>query len=192
VSSQCHSCDQWGLRPEQSDCSCDNLPGTGLHCVADIDMYSEFVITMTIPAIGLLFIFLFYHGWLWRIQRLTAAASDSLDAETGALQKQGDSLEDTDALASHGARDLCAWLAIGWLFMVKQAPNQSTRTNKCSLLPLPTLIACSCRSTPSSAGRPSNPLPALTSMTARHFTKTSEPAKTSPIIVWSASKLTSE
>jgi hypothetical protein len=87
-------------------------------------MYSEFVITMTIPAVGLLLIFLLYRGWLWRIQTSAAAAGGSSDAETGALQKQGDSLEDTDASASHGARDLCAWLAIGWLFMVNQAPCQ--------------------------------------------------------------------
>ena len=86
-------------------------------------MYSEFIITMTIPAVGLVLIFLFYRGWLWRIQRPAMAAHGDSDAEKGALQKQDDSLEDANAIASHGARDLCAWLAIGWLFMVNQAPK---------------------------------------------------------------------
>lgn len=88
-------------------------------------MYSEFAITTIVPAVGLLLIFLFYRGWVWRIQRLGAAAGNSPDAETGALHKQGGSLEDTDAVASHVARDLCAWLAIGWLFMVTKAPHQT-------------------------------------------------------------------
>jgi hypothetical protein len=99
-------------------------------------MYTEFIITMIIPAVGILVIFLFYRGWRWRIHRAdvggrtlegsASAEADSPDAETGALQKQGDSLGDTraDAVALQGARNICAWLAIGWLFMVKQAPFQ--------------------------------------------------------------------
>jgi hypothetical protein len=101
-------------------------------------MYSEFIITMIIPAVGLLLIFLFYRGWLWRIGRSAAAADGDLDAEKGPLQKQSDSQEDTNAMASHGARDLCAWLAIGWLFMVSKAPNQIRIINRiCFLLSLP-------------------------------------------------------
>ena len=46
-------------------------------------MYAEFVITVTIPAVGLVLIYLFYHGWLWWIQQSATAASDSLDPETG-------------------------------------------------------------------------------------------------------------
>jgi hypothetical protein len=90
-----------------------------LHCVADIDMYSEFFITMTRPGVGILLIFLVYRGWLWRIGRSTAAAGYNLDAENGALQKQDNNPEHTDAVASRSTRDLCAWLAIGWLFMVR-------------------------------------------------------------------------
>jgi hypothetical protein len=57
---------------------------------------------------------------------LASAEVGSPDAETGALQKQGDSLEDTyaDAVVLQSARNTCAWLAIGWLFMVKHAPFQ--------------------------------------------------------------------
>ena len=92
-------------------------------------MYSEFVITMIIPAVGLLLIFLFYHGWLWRIQRSTTStstANGSTDAEKGALHGQDvASLEpDSDAMACRGVRDLCTWLAIGWLFMVSPVPSQ--------------------------------------------------------------------
>ena len=69
----------------------------------------------------------------WRIHQadvggwgLASAEAGSSDAETGALQKQGDSLEDTcaDVVALQGARNICTWLAIGWLFMVKHAPFQ--------------------------------------------------------------------
>jgi hypothetical protein len=65
----------------------------------------------------------------WRIHRAdvrgwvsASAQAGSPDAETGALQKQGDSLDDTRPdLALQGARNICAWLAIGWLFKVKHA-----------------------------------------------------------------------
>jgi hypothetical protein len=95
--------------------------------VADIDMYSEFSITMTIPAVGLLLIFLFYQGWLWRIKGASkwsaAAVESNEDAETGTLQTDtaghaAGELEDADVMATRGARDLCVWLAIGWLFLV--------------------------------------------------------------------------
>ena len=90
-----------------------------MHCVADIDMYTEFIITMTIPAIGLFLIAVFYHVRLWQI-RQSAAVVDFLDTEMGPLQKQDKILlEDTDAVAVRSNRDLCVWLAIGWLFMVK-------------------------------------------------------------------------
>ena len=92
----------------------------GLHCVATIDMYAEFVITMTVPAGGLLLIYVFYRARLWRIGRSGAATEDDPDTEKGALRKQADSLEDADAMAARQARDLCIWLAIGWLFMVKR------------------------------------------------------------------------
>ena len=84
-------------------------------------MYTEFVITMTIPAVGLVLIIAFYCGRLWTIrQAARAVTEETADTETGALQKQGDTLENTDAAAERSNRDLCVWLAIGWLFMVKR------------------------------------------------------------------------
>ena len=82
-------------------------------------MYTEFIITMTIPAVGLVLIIAFYHVRLWQIRQSAVVAEDSTDTETGPLQTQGDSLKDTDAAAVRSNRDLCVWLAIGWLFMVK-------------------------------------------------------------------------
>jgi hypothetical protein len=39
-------------------------------------------------------------------------------------------LEDAGVMASQGARDLCAWLAIGWLFMVnKELQKKSDLSN---------------------------------------------------------------
>jgi hypothetical protein len=88
--------------------------------VADIDMYSEFAITMTIPAVGVLLIFVLYRGWLWHIQRSATAAESIEDAETGALHTdKAGGLEDADAMAARRTRDLCVWLAIGWLFLVR-------------------------------------------------------------------------
>jgi hypothetical protein len=93
---------------------------TGLHCVADIDMYTEFIITMTIPFVGLVLIIAFYRVRLWQIQQSAVVAEEITDTETGPLQKPGDGLEDTDAAAVRSNRDLCVWLAIGWLFMVRK------------------------------------------------------------------------
>ena len=92
----------------------------GLHCVADIDMYTEFIITMTIPAVGLVLIIAFYHLRLWQIRQSAVVAQDNTDTETGPLQEKDDILEDTDAAAVRSNRDLCVWLGIGWLFMVKR------------------------------------------------------------------------
>ena len=80
----------------------------GLHCVATIDMYAEFVITMTVPAGGLLLIYVFYRARLWQIDpdRSAAATEDDPEMETGALCKQTDSLEDADAMAARQARGM--------------------------------------------------------------------------------------
>ena len=68
-------------------------------------MYTEFVITMTIPAVGLVLIIVFYCGRLWTIrQAARAATEETADAETGALQKQGDTPEDTNAAAVRSHR----------------------------------------------------------------------------------------
>ena len=81
-------------------------------------MYTEFIITMTIPSVGLLLIIAFYHIRLWKIRLSAVVSEGGTDTEQGPLQKQGDSLEDTDVAAVRSNRDLCVWLAIGWLFMV--------------------------------------------------------------------------
>jgi hypothetical protein len=83
-------------------------------------MYTEFIITMTIPAVGLVFIIAFYCVRLWHIRQSAVVAEEITDTEQGPLQKLGDGLEDTDEAAMRSNRDLCVWLAIGWLFMVRQ------------------------------------------------------------------------
>ena len=83
-------------------------------------MYTEFIITMAIPAVGLVLIIAFYRVRLWQIQQSAVVAEEITDTETGPLQKPGDGLEDTDAAAVRSNRDLCVWLAIGWLFMVRK------------------------------------------------------------------------
>ena len=47
----------------------------GIHCVVEMDLFSEFAITVTVPIIGLLLIFLMYHGRL-RCESTRAAGSD--------------------------------------------------------------------------------------------------------------------
>jgi hypothetical protein len=83
-------------------------------------MYTEFIVTVTIPTVGLVIIVAFYYIRLWQIRQSAVAAEEITDTELGPLQKQGENLEDTDAAAARSNRDLCVWLAIGWLFMVTQ------------------------------------------------------------------------
>ena len=83
-------------------------------------MYTEFIITMAIPAVGLILIIAFYCVRLWHIRQSAVVAEEITDTEQGPLQKPGDGMEDTDAAAVRSNRDLCVWLAIGWLFMVKE------------------------------------------------------------------------
>ena len=80
-------------------------------------MYNEFVITMIIPAVGLLLIYAFYRGRLWWLQRSITAVDGSPDAETGALQDSVGGFKEKTAMQARGIRDLAVWLAIGWLFM---------------------------------------------------------------------------
>jgi hypothetical protein len=82
-------------------------------------MYTEFIITVTIPAVGIVLIAVFYYVRLWQI-RQSVVVVEFLDTEMGPLQKQDKSLKDTDAAAVRSNRDICVWLAIGWLFMVRQ------------------------------------------------------------------------
>ena len=80
-------------------------------------MYNEFVITMTTPAVGLAIIYGFYRRQRWKNRQSATATEVAGDTEKGALQKQD--LDDTYVAALRRNRDLCVWLAIGWLFMVK-------------------------------------------------------------------------
>ena len=81
--------------------------------MADLDMYDEFVITMSIPAVGLLLLFVFYRARLWWIRRSSILANT--DAERG---EHLDFPGEKDAAATKGARDQAFWLATGWLYMV--------------------------------------------------------------------------
>ena len=84
-------------------------------------MYTEFIITVTIPAVGLFLIVVFYYVRLWQIRQSAVVVEEITDTEMGPLQKNDDGLEDTDAAAVRSNRDLCVWLTIGWLFMVKHS-----------------------------------------------------------------------
>ena len=53
-------------------------------------MYTEFIITMIIPAVGILVIFLFYRGWRWRIHR----------ADVGGRTLEGSASAEADSPAS--------------------------------------------------------------------------------------------
>ena len=48
----------------------------GIHCVVEMDLFSEFTITVTVPVIGLLLIFLMYRGKL-RYESKRVAGSDA-------------------------------------------------------------------------------------------------------------------
>ena len=80
-------------------------------------MYNEFVITMIVPAVGLLLIYAFYRGRLWWLQRSILTPDDRPDAETGALQDSIGDFKEAGAMQARQIRDLAVWLAIGWLFM---------------------------------------------------------------------------
>ena len=72
---------------------------------SDIDLFSEFAITVTIPAIGLLLIFAAYKARL----AMSSDGKDDLENDGGTEQQ---------ALFARRARDWAAWTAIGWLFLV--------------------------------------------------------------------------
>ena len=75
--------------------------------VADIDLYSEFAITMTGPALGLLCIYLGYRGRLlcvhWSITKPTDP--EKTDAEKGHDAPSGTN-DEQYALAARRTRDL--------------------------------------------------------------------------------------
>ena len=89
----------------------------GIHCVADINLYAEFAVTVTVPAVGLLLIYLCYRGWLSFIVWKSAKATQTTekDAEQG---HQSNPDDEAHTLVVREARNRAVWLAIGWLFLV--------------------------------------------------------------------------
>ena len=75
--------------------------------MADIDLYSEFAITMAGPALGLLLIYLGYNGRLSCIRRSTSKSADvdETDAEAGQRALSGTNDEQYE-LAVRRTRDL--------------------------------------------------------------------------------------
>jgi hypothetical protein len=71
--------------------------------VADINLYSEFTITMAGPALGLLFIYLGYRGRLSCVRR--SADPDKTDTEKGHNAPSGTN-DEQYALAVRRTRDL--------------------------------------------------------------------------------------
>jgi hypothetical protein len=80
---------------------------TTLSGVADINLYSEFAITMTGPALGLLFIYLGYRGRLLCVRRSITKPTDpeKTDAEQGHDAPSGTN-DEQYALAARRTRDL--------------------------------------------------------------------------------------
>ena len=100
--------------------SLDMYQFVGINCIASINLYGEFGITVSVPAMGLLLIFMCYHGRLWWVRRSIANATNTADeTDTEQGQKQDGSDDDNlYALATSKLRDWAVWLAIGWLFLV--------------------------------------------------------------------------
>ena len=127
--------------------------------MADINLYSEFTITMTGPALGLLFIYLGYRGRLSCVRR--SADPDKTDTEKGHNAPSGTN-DEQYALAARRTRDLTVHKRV-------LSCRLSTRSK-------PTLVflrrsgspsaGCSL-STPSCAGPPSVASRARTSTMAR-------------------------
>jgi hypothetical protein len=86
--------------------------------VADINLYSEFTVTVCVPVVGLLLIYLCYRIRLCCIQkRVDHPFTDVKDVDT----EKGDHLAQVSeefATGQRRTRDICIWLAIGWLFIL--------------------------------------------------------------------------
>jgi hypothetical protein len=89
----------------------------GIHCVADMNLFSEFAVTVTVPAVGLLLIYLCYRGWLsfilWKNAKATQTSKN--DTEQG---YQSDPGAEKYKLVAREARNRALWLAIGRHFLV--------------------------------------------------------------------------
>ena len=86
--------------------------------MASINLYGEFGITVSVPAIGLLLILLCHRGRLWLVRRSIANATDAAEKDTEQGQAPGSDDDEQYALATSKMRDWAVWLAIGWLFLV--------------------------------------------------------------------------
>ena len=90
----------------------------GIDCIADLNLYMEFIITMSVPMLGVLLIYLGYQCRLRHMHRsIDAMTTDAgTDAEKGGqvLDKYGNEL----ALADRKYRDSMVYFSIGWLFLV--------------------------------------------------------------------------
>ena len=130
--------------------------------MADINLYTEFTITMIGPALGLLFIYLGYRGRLLCVRRSMAKSADInfvvTDAETGQdISAPTGTVMEQYALATRRTRDLAVRTRFG-------AVGHTHNT-------IPTLLvlrrsgspsAGSSSSIPSCAGQPSAALRART------------------------------
>ena len=86
--------------------------------MASINLYGEFTITVSVPVIGLLLIFMCYCGRLWWARRSMANATDAVEKDTEQGQASGSDEDEQYALTTSKMRDWAVWLAIGWLFLV--------------------------------------------------------------------------
>jgi hypothetical protein len=82
-----------------------------------MNLYSEFAVTVTVPAVGLLLIYLCYRGWLSFINQKMAKTVSATETDAEQAQQPG-KIDEIDALVPREARDRAVWLAIGWLFLV--------------------------------------------------------------------------
>ena len=75
--------------------------------MADINLYSEFAITMAGPAVGLLFIYLGYRGRLSCVRRSMAKSTDADETDAEKAQDTSTGTKDGQyALAARRTRDL--------------------------------------------------------------------------------------
>ena len=74
--------------------------------MADINLYSEFAITMAGPAVGLLFIYLGYCGRLSCIHRSMAKSTDPEETDAENAQDTSAGTKEQYAVATRRIRDL--------------------------------------------------------------------------------------
>ena len=88
----------------------------GIRCVTDINLIDEFTVTMIVPALGLLVIYISYRFRLRYVRRSMETNLNEKDAEQGETRLENQ--EEQYALALRKTRDQMVWLSIGWFFLV--------------------------------------------------------------------------